>query len=211
MKFDELLQIVRKEPIFTTGLLLAGDTTMASIRCQLSRWVREGRIISLRRGCYTLAAPYTNRLPSPFMVANTMKQASYVSCQSALGWYGLIPEAVPSVTSVTSERPGMVNNSLGTFFYRHVKSSLLWGFRSERISDNELVRIALPEKALLDLVYLEPNGDSTPYLEQLRLQNTELLNVDRIISFAERWSKPKMRKAANRIISLLEEEKEQMR
>lgn len=211
MIFSDLLQIVRKESIFTTGLLLAGDTTVASIRCQLSRWVREGRIISLRRGCYTLAAPYTDRLPSPFMVANAMKQASYVSCQSALEWYGLIPEAVLSVTSVTSGRPGTVSNSLGTFFYRHVKSSLLWGFRSERISNNELVRIALPEKALLDLVYLEPNGDSTSYLEQLRLQNTGMLNADRLISFAERWSKPKMLRAANRIISLLEEEEAEVR
>lgn len=208
MKFSELLRIARKEPVFTTGLLLAGDTTSASVRCQLSRWVREGRIISLRRGCYTLAAPYTDRSPSPFMVANAMKQASYVSCQSALEWYGLIPEAVLSVTSVTSGRPGKVNNSLGTFFYRHIKSSLLWGFRNEHISDNEMAKISLPEKALLDLVYLEPNGDSTAYLEQLRLQNTDLLDAERLISFAERWSKPKMGRAANRILLLIEEEEE---
>lgn len=131
-----------------------------------------------------------------------------MSCQSALEWYGLIPEAVLSVTSVTSGRPGKVNNSLGTFFYRHIKSSLLWGFRNEHISDNEMAKISLPEKALLDLVYLEPNGDSTAYLEQLRLQNTDLLDAERLISFAERWSKPKMGRAANRILLLIEEEEE---
>lgn len=50
MKFEELLRIVRDKPVFSTGILLAGDTTPERVRVQLSRWVREGKVIRLRRG-----------------------------------------------------------------------------------------------------------------------------------------------------------------
>lgn len=84
MKFIELLEIVKNTPVFTTGLLLAGDVNTAAIRSQISRWVREGKVIMLRRGCYTIAPPYSGGVPSIFVLANAMKPASYISCQSAL-------------------------------------------------------------------------------------------------------------------------------
>ncbi|MCD4846980.1 MAG: hypothetical protein K8R76_02180 [Candidatus Aegiribacteria sp.] len=208
MKYYELLQIVKNAPVFTTGFLLAGDVNKAAIRSQISRWVREGKLIMLERGCYTIAPSYSGRIPSSFVIANAMKPASYVSCQSALAWYGLIPEHVPSVVSVTYGRTDTVSNKLGNFIYRHVKSSLLWGFETMNVSKGEKARIALPEKALLDLVYLEPEGDSEGYLEQLRLQNTDELDRKKLITFAHRWGKPKIERAAGRILSILEREDE---
>lgn len=129
MKFNELLQIVRSTPVFTIGLLLAGDVDKAVIRSQVSRWVREGKLVMLKRGCYTLAPSYSGRIPSSFVLANEIKPVSYISCQSALAWYGLIPEYAPSVVSITNGRTDTVSNKLGNFIYRHVKSSLLWGLR----------------------------------------------------------------------------------
>jgi hypothetical protein len=58
MKFDDLLVSTSKQPFFETGLLLAGAVDPADVRRQLSRWVRAGRVIQLRRGLYSLAAPY---------------------------------------------------------------------------------------------------------------------------------------------------------
>jgi len=208
MKYNELLQIIRNTPVFSTGLLLAGDVDKNVIRSQISRWVREGKLIRLGNGCYALPPSYSGGIPSFFVLANAMKPASYVSCQSALAWYGLIPESVPSVVSVTSGRTENVNNKFGTFIYRHVKKSPLWGFETMKVSEKENARIALPEKALLDLVYLESAGDSESYLEQLRLQNTEQLSGDRIVSFARRWEKPKMKRAADRLLSILHKESE---
>ncbi len=208
MKFIELLEIVKNTPVFTTGLLLAGDVNTAVIRSQLSRWVREGKLIMLRRGCYTIAPPYCGGVPPIFVLANAMKPASYISCQSALAWYGLIPENVPSVVSVTSGRGETINNKLGCFIFRHAKSSLLWGFETIAVSPGEKARIACPEKALLDLIYLESEGDSDSYLEQLRLQNTDVLDREKLISFAHRWGKPKLERAAVRILSILEREED---
>ncbi|NOQ22668.1 MAG: hypothetical protein GQ565_08470 [Candidatus Aegiribacteria sp.] len=206
MKFIELLEIVKNTPVFTTGLLLAGDVNAAVIRSQISRWVREGKVIMLRRGCYTIAPPYSGGTPSIFVLANVMKPASYISCQSALAWYGLIPENVPSVVSVTSGRGETITNKLGYFIFRHAKPSLLWGFETMNVSPGEKARIACPEKALLDLIYLESGGDSESYLEQLRLQNTDLLEREKLLSFAHRWGKPKLERATDRILSILERE-----
>jgi predicted transcriptional regulator of viral defense system len=65
------------------------------VRRQISRWVKVGRLHQLRRGLYALAPPYQKIVPHPFLVANRLVQGSYVSLQSALAHYGMIPEYVP--------------------------------------------------------------------------------------------------------------------
>ena len=205
MKFEKLLRIARQSPIIRTGLLLVGEVNPAYLRLQLSRWVSEGKLVKLRRGVYTLADPYRTSPVHPFVLANAMDSASYVSCQSALAWYGLIPEHVVSVTSVTFARTRKRVNSLGTFIYRHVRSDLMLGFSNVELGGNENARVAVPEKALLDLVYFEPHSDSPAYLRQLRLQNTEMMNNDRLFDLADRMGKPKLRRACENLVHILAE------
>jgi predicted transcriptional regulator of viral defense system len=102
MEFTRLIEIVGDEPVFETALLLAGDVDPADVRRQLSRWTRAGRLYQLRRGLYALAPPFQRVKPHPFLVANRLVRASYVSLQSALAHHGLIPEVVPVTTSVTT-------------------------------------------------------------------------------------------------------------
>ncbi len=83
MKFEELLTVVGDEPLFETGLLLAEDVDANDVRRQLSRWIQSGRIRKLRRGLYTLAPPYQNVVPHPFLITNALVPGSYVSLQSA--------------------------------------------------------------------------------------------------------------------------------
>jgi len=208
MKFDELLCIARQSPIIRTGLLLVGDVDTAYLRLQLSRWVSEGKLVKLRRGVYTLAEPYVTSPVHPFVLANAIESASYVSCQSALSWYGLIPEHAVSVTSVTSARTWKRVNSLGTFIYRHVLPDLMLGFGNVALSENENALVAFPEKALLDLVYLEPHSDSPAYLHQLRLQNTEMMDTDRLFKLAANMGKPKLRRACETLVQILGEEEQ---
>ena len=105
MRFRALLEIVEDEPVFETGFLLADDVDPADVRRQLSRWVKDGRLLQLRRGLYALAPPYRRTRPHPFLVANRLVRGSYVSLQSALAHHGVIPEHVPVTTSVTTGRP----------------------------------------------------------------------------------------------------------
>lgn len=209
MKFEDLLTLVREDPLFETGLLLAGDVDPADIHRQLSRWVKAGRLYQLRRGLYALAPPFQKYRPHPFLVANRLVPGSYVSLQSALGHYSLIPESVPVTTSVTTGRPGRWVTPLGTYDFRHLQPELLTGFRKRELAGGTGALLATPEKALLDLVYLEPEADSPEYLAELRLQNMDRLDLTELRHLAEATGKPKLRRAAERIARLAEIEAEE--
>lgn len=205
MEFERLVEIVQDEPVFETGLLLAGDVDPKHIRRQLSRWTSAGKIYQLRRGLYALAPPYQKVKPHPFTVANRMVPGSYVSCQSALGHYGLIPEYVPMVVSVCSSRPRTWDTPLGSFLFRHVRRKYLFGYRRMGLGEKQQALVAGPEKALLDLIYLTPGGDSEAYLRSLRLQNLAELDAGELEDIAKEFRKPKLSRAAKQVASLLEE------
>ena len=196
MDFQRLQEIVGKEPVFETGLLLAGKVNSADVRRQISRLTASGRIIQLRRGLYALAPPFQKGKPHPFLVANRIVRASYVSRQSALAYHGLIPEHVPVVTSVTTSRPGRWENPLGVFEYRHIKPDFFYGYRMLELGEEQTALVATAEKALLDLLYLQPGSDSHQYLKELRLQNLERLDLGELSRLAVKSGRPKLRRAA---------------
>lgn len=202
MKFHELLEIAGEEPVFETALLLAGAVRPAAVQRQLARWTAAGRLYQLRRGLYALAPPYQKVKPHPFTVANALVRGSYVSLQAALAHYGLIPEYAPVVTSVSSRRPGRWETALGVFTYHHIKAGWLHGYRLLDLGAGQRAFVATPEKALLDLVYLQPAGDDPTYLAELRLQNLDRLDLDRLAELAEQSGSPKLQRAARQIAAL---------
>lgn len=205
MDFKRLLEIVGQEPVFRPGLLLAGPVSGADVRRQLSRWTRSGRIVQLRRGLYMLGEPYRKAQPHPFLAANLMKRASYVSLQSALRRHGLIPEDVPAVTSVTTGRPEKVSNPLGDFIFKHVKPSWFSGYGRIGLGRGQEAFVAEPEKALLDLIYLTPGADGPDYLDELRLQNLHALDPGRLLRLAGRSGSARVIRAAKRIEAMIRE------
>ena len=205
MKFEQLLKLLDGETIFQSSLLLAGGVSASTVYKQITRWVSSGKLIQLRRGIYVIARPYREKQPHPFLIANKLKKASYISLQSVLEYYGIIPEYVPVITSITTGRTEKITSELGRFQFRHLKKELFWGYQELEISRDTRVFIALPEKGLLDLVYLVPHADSMEYLEELRLQNTDKINKDTLIDYAKKYGTPKLRRAARRIIDLIQE------
>ncbi len=207
MRFGSLLAIVGDEPLFETGFLLAGDVDPADVRRQLSRWVKDERLLQLRRGLYALAPPYRRTRPHPFLVANHLVRGSYVSLQSALAHHGVIPEHVPVTTSVTTGRPQRRENPLGSFEYHHVRPELLTGFRLERLGDGQEALVATPAKALADLVGLVPGADSAAYLSELRLTHTEKIDATELESHPILGARPKLRRALRQLVALVEEQR----
>lgn len=196
MKFQDFAQIVSDEPLFETGLLLAGCVDPADVRRQLSRWARSGRVHQLRRGLYVLAPPWRKRHPHPFLVANRLAPGSYVSGLSALAFAGVIPEYVAETTSVTPGRPGLRTTPLGRFSFRHLKGSMMFGYRLTALGQGQDAFVAEPEKAILDMVHLHPGGDRRSYLEELRL-DFDSLRPDRLKEFAAIAGTPKLARTAS--------------
>lgn len=206
MKWENLLLKVADEPVFRTGFLAANGGSLGELRLQLSRWVKAGKLIQLTKGLYTLAEPYRKVTPHPFVLANAIKKASYVSLQSILGYYGMIPEHVPTVTSVTTQRPERVETLLGQFAFRHIKKSWFHSYQQIDFGLGQRAFIATPEKALLDLVYLTPGADDYDFLTELRLQGPEQLDLDAILELADKSKSTKLRRAAELITRLANQE-----
>ena len=198
MKYHELVKFVADEPVFETGMLLAGNIDAVNLRRQLSRWTRAGRLLQLRRGLYTLAPPWQRIKPHPFLIANRLGPGSYVSGLSALAFAQAIPEYVAEVTSCTGGRPHTHLTPLGRFSFRRLKAGLRFGYQQVALGDGQTAFLATPEKALLDLIYLQPGGDDPAFLKELRL-NLDVLQSELLNDFAQRCAVPKLVRAAKRI------------
>ena len=209
MEFNELLAIVGDEPVFESAAFLAGEVDPANVRLQISRWTSAGRIYQLRRGLYALAPPYQKVKPHPFLVANCLSLGSYVSGLSALAYYGMIPEAVYTTTSVTPSRPTHWETALGRYEFQHLQPRLFFGYRLLDLGEKQSAYVAWPEKALLDLVYLQAGGDSPDYLLSLRLQNLEQLDLEQLWRLADWAASPKLRRATGQISRLARAEAEE--
>jgi len=207
MKWEGLLKLVANEAVFSSSLLLAGKVSAAQVRLQLSRWVKAGRLLKLRRGLYALAPVWQKaEPPHPFLIANALQRGSYVSLQSALAFHGVIPEHVPVVTSVGPRRPEAVRNKLGAFQFNHLGDGLLFGYKRLEVAPRQFAFVAGPEKALLDLVYLTAGADSPAFFRELRLQNPDAMSMQALLELAKRSGKSKLVRAAQIIVHLQADE-----
>lgn len=173
-------------------------------RNNLVRWTATGLIIRLRQGYYTFP-DYIGRPDYPFWFANRIYRPSYISLHSALAFYGMIPEAVMQVTSVTSLKTALFSNAFGEYSYKSVKAELMFGFDLKSMADGRTLSFATPEKALLDLLYLNPFYDTEQDMEDLRLDEgfiSENLNRDLLKAFSYRFENKALEQRITRLMKI---------
>ena len=144
-------------------------------RNALTRWVASDYIIQLKNRLYAFKE-WTKLPGSDLIIANLMYRPSYVSLYSALSHYGMIPEYIAHTTSVTTLKTASFSNDMGNFDYRHIKPDLFWGYHMVDSINQRKILIALPEKALLDLLYLTPSLKNEEDMQQLRLDEDYMTN-----------------------------------
>lgn len=169
MKYHDLTSLM-KGPVFSRNdLALAGHTVHDY---QLTQWMKKGYLIRLKNGLYVFRREM-DRLRGE-EIAFLLCQPSYLSLESALAWYGFIPEIIYAFTSVTSRVTRTFENPFGRFIYRHVKSELLWGY-VEMKTEQGLYLLAEPEKAILDYLYLNLGQiNSASDFEGIRFNQEEM-------------------------------------
>ncbi len=194
MKFETFLKTFRNQPVVDSQMLAPfREGNYGAV--QLSRWVKEGKLVQLRRGFYTFTPNYLRVEPSALYIANMIYRPSYISLERALAEYGLIPESVPVITSVTTRRPTEFESVLGHFRYQHIKQDLFFGYYSRKTDTPETL-LAFPEKAILDLMYFTPGPLTMDWMEEMRFQNLEEIHPERLLDFSKRFNQPKIQKAA---------------
>jgi predicted transcriptional regulator of viral defense system len=119
-----------------------------SLRFLLTRAVKRGDVLKLRRALYALAA----HLPSELEVANHLYRPSYLSFTFALSYYHIIPETVYAITSATTRTTATFATLGRQFVYHRIKRAAFTGYRAERVN-NRTFWIAEPEKAFVDTLY----------------------------------------------------------
>ncbi len=153
-------------------------------RNKVFRLEEEGKLIRLKKGMYVVSPDVSGQLLSVELIANHLYGPSYVSMESALRHYGLIPEQVHTVRSMTTNRSKEFKNQIGTFQYVAVSEDYYpIGIRQET-TDNTFL-IASPEKALCDMIastqglYLQSVKAVAAYLEDgLRFDVAALQSMD---------------------------------
>lgn len=121
---------------------------------QLDRWEKKGYLRKIKRGFYMLAdLELSERFL--FFTANKIYSPSYISLEKALKFYGLIPDEIFQITSVSSKKTTSFETAVGNFSYRRIKPSLFWGYKMLKFGEHKIL-MADMEKAILDYLYLHP-------------------------------------------------------
>lgn len=202
MKYGDVVKLVGAMPCFDLALLAqAFDNRREAVRVQLSRWMKQGKVIGLRRGMYTLSETYRRAPLTPAVLANQLYRPTYLSGLWALGHYDLIPERVVWFTSVTPRVPRRFENHFGIFDYRNIKQDCFFGFASTGIGGQEFL-VAEPEKALLDHWHLTEGEWTAERLEEMRYQHAAQVDEARLTLYAQRFRSPRLDRAVQRWLLL---------
>jgi predicted transcriptional regulator of viral defense system len=172
-------------------------------RNNLSRWIKKGLLVRLRQGWYTFTE-YKGKPDFAFYFANRIYRPSYISLHTALAFYGLIPEAVTQVTSVTPLKTAFFSNHIGEYSYKTIKKELMFGYLLKPLAKSMTLQMADPEKAILDLLYLYPDYNTEKDLEDLRLDEDYLhddLNRDLLMEYTGRFRSKALEHRVQKLIT----------
>lgn len=165
-----------------------------------------GKIIRLKKGLYVVDPKISRVALSTEMIANHLYTPSYVSMQTALRYYGLIPEAVYTTQSMTLKHTRSFDTPIGRFEYQMMSREAFHIGITSINKQSYTFLMATPEKALCDLIAHSPKvnlrylKEVETYLEEdLRMDMDDFLNMD--VTLFERYAQ--VGKKSNSITTLI--------
>ena len=156
-------------------LLLYEYRDYSDVFKKISSEIRKNNLIKLKRGLYE-----TNKDADPFTIANALLSPSYISFETALSYYGMIPERVYTIKSASfkKNKKKEYKNHFGLFLYQDINSNAYPYDINEIEIDGVRIMIASREKALLDLLsVISPRNSKKELLELL----FDDLRIDEVI------------------------------
>mgnify|MGYP003678728397 FL=1 len=153
---------------------------------KISELLKSKALISIRRGLYITGPKIDLPSPEPFLIANHLRGPSYVSLESALSYWNMIPERAYEISSVTIKTSKLYKTSVGRFSYQQLKIPYYsFGIKNIEYSPKQTMLVASPEKALCDKVVLTPKiylrsikQTQEFLLEDLRMDTEVLSTLD---------------------------------
>lgn len=171
---------------------------------RLSEWQKKGCIKKVIKGYYIFSDLAMNESVL-FIIANKIFDPSYISLEMALAYYGLIPESVYGVTSVTSRKTYIFNSSLAQFSYRKIKPKLMFGYQLIKY-ENHNFKMAEIEKAILDYFYINSKLKNEGEFEELRINRDmflEKVDLGKLKQYLIQFNNKAMEKRVNQFIKYI--------
>ncbi|KKN82518.1 hypothetical protein LCGC14_0308140 [marine sediment metagenome] len=173
---------------------------------KISELLKGKALISLRRGLYLTGPKLGLPTPEPFLIANHLRGPSYVSLESALSYWNMIPERAYEISSVTIKTSKVYKTPVGRYSYRQLKTPYYsYGIKSIEYSPKQTLLVASPEKALCDKVVLTSNiylrsikQTREFLLEDLRIDREVLKTLDTKVM--EQWIKNAPKKSSLKML-----------
>jgi len=202
MNYLSFRKKIEELPLFETRelRLILGKEFNRSFLNNLKNWENKKYLIKIRKGLFL--PDDLKSAVSPMALATKVYSPSYVSMESALGYYGIIPEAVFATTSVTTRKTAsFTTKDFGKFFYQKIKREAFGGFETRK-ENNISFNLALPEKALVDFFYLNRNimDESREQFASYRFSEEFKYNKSRLIEFANFFKNKKVKELVNKFI-----------
>ena len=212
MNYTNFKNTVQSWPLVFSRDLTRNKANKQALRNQLKRWHSKRLLIKLKKGIFLLNESDRKITPAKGYIANQLYTPSYLSLEYALNYYGLIPERVSDITSVTTRKTKRLKNEIGQFIYQHIKPACFKGFYAVKDESNLSFFIAEPEKALVDFCYLnlknfQDNYESV-FEQSYRLQNTESLNVKKILYYAKLFKNIKLSRVCKALCNFIRKERQ---
>ncbi|MEN9446981.1 MAG: hypothetical protein RJA25_271 [Bacteroidota bacterium] len=122
---------------------------------KISELLKNGELLAVRRGLYVPGPETDLSIPNSFLIANHLRGPSYISLESALSYWNIIPERVYQISSVTLKTTKNYTTPIGRFSYQYLAAPYYsFGVQSVKLAAQQTALIASPEKALCDKIIL---------------------------------------------------------
>jgi len=191
MKYLELKSELRDFTIFSLNEIR--NIEPGFHRRRLNEWQDKGYIKKIIRGYYIFSDCQLSE-ETLFKIANRIYLPSYVSLESVLSYYHLIPESVYGITSISTRKTYHFLTSIGEFIYRTLKPPLFFGYDLIKFQEKYL-KMASIEKALLDYFYLHLDIETEQDFDSLRINKEmffEKVNEEKLQKFLEKFNQKKL-------------------
>lgn len=172
---------------------------------RLFEWKKKGYLIKIKNEWYCLPEFFEEPYSS-WIIANLVHMPSYISLESALDYYGLIPEGVFMTTSVTTKRPLRTEMAGHNYSYSYIKTELYCGYHLiEAGRYKRKIRIADFEKAIVDFFYFRSNYKTIRAISELRFNEPVLrdnLKMDRLFQYLEDFENKELEARVSKMLKI---------
>jgi len=193
MQYIELKNWLKDFTVFSLADIKSIDA--AFHRRRLNEWQDKCYIKKLIKGYYIFSDLELNENVL-FEIANRIYNPSYISFETAMSYYGLIPESVYGITSASTRRTYKFRTKIAEFSYRTITPRLFFGYTMVEY-DNKCFKIASVEKALLDYFYINTKINGKEDLLSLRIDKNAFfnkVNKTNLFSLLKKFDKKKLTK-----------------